>query len=371
MSCGRPVWAEIDLAAIAHNMAGVKKLLKPGTKFCAVIKADGYGHGAVAMAVEAVKAGADYLAVAILDEARQLRAAAFTEPILILGFTPPAQARQVVTGNLTQTIYTLGQAQALSQAASAEGLTAKVHIKIDSGMGRLGVPPAEAADFAEAVAGCPGLKLEGVFTHFAMADSRDKSYTHKQFTAFKAAVDEMKRRGLQIELAHCANSAATLDLPEMHLDMVRAGIVLYGLEPSDETGRPFELKPAMRLMANLALIKNVPTGTGLSYGCTFVTEKPSRIGTLPLGYADGWTRMLSGKAQVLVGGRRAPVVGRICMDQCMVDLTDLPGVTEDDPVLLFGGPELPVEEVAAKLGTINYEIVCMVGKRVPRVYVRR
>ncbi|UQZ91096.1 alanine racemase [Deltaproteobacteria bacterium Smac51] len=369
MSVGRAAWAEVDLAAIRHNMMGIKKLLKPETRFCAVVKADGYGHGALAVAGEAVKLGADYLAVAILDEAVSLREGGFTTPTLILGYTPPVQAHMVIERDLTQTIFNVEQAEALSGAAGALGRTARVHLKVDTGMGRLGVCPAEAAQFARAVARLPHLEIEGVYTHFAKADATDKTHALQQVDGFTAALTSIENAGIRIPIKHCANSAATLDMPEAHLDMVRTGIIMYGLNPSDETSRPFEPKQAMRLKVRLAMIKDVPAGTTISYGCTFVTAAPSRIATLPIGYADGWTRMLSGKAEISLGGRRAPVVGRICMDQCMADITGLDGTREGDEALLFGGPDISTDEVAAKLGTINYEIVCMVGKRVPRVYI--
>lgn len=365
---GRWTRAEIDLAAVRRNAAAFKSLLRPGTALCAVVKADGYGHGAEAAARAALAAGADRLAVAILDEALSLRAAGFNGDILILGHTPPRQAALVAENGLTQTIFNLEQAEALAAAGDAAGLAVKVHLKIDTGMGRLGVTPAEAADFALNVGRHPNLSLEGVFTHFAQADSRDKTHARRQFSAFQSALDSIENQGLTIPIRHCANSAATLDLPETHLDMVRVGISLYGLWPSAETARPIELTPAMRLKTAIAQLKRVPAGMALSYGGAYVTSAETDIATLPVGYADGYSRRLSGRAQVLIGGRRAPVVGRICMDQCLVDVTGLPNLAEGDDVLLFGGPELPVEEVAAQLETINYEVVCMVGKRVPRVY---
>ena len=368
MFMGRPTRAEVDLSAIRKNMLSTKSLLKPGTKFCAVIKADGYGHGAVEVGRVAESVGADYLAVAILDEAVALRQAGFKLPILILGYTPEYQHGEVAAQGLTQTIFNLKQAEALSAAGSAAGVRVKTHLKIDSGMGRLGVQPGQAADFAIKVAALPGLELEGVFTHFAKADSADKAYTYKQFEAFTLALAAIKERGLEIPIKHCANSATTLDLPEMHLDMVRTGIILYGLWPSDEVSHPIELYPAMRLKTRVAQLKDVPAGTCLSYGCTFVTGKPSKIATLPIGYADGWSRSLTGKAEIVVAGQRAPLAGRICMDQCIADVSGVPGVEEGSEVLLFGAPELLADEVAAHLGTINYEIVCMVGKRVPRIY---
>lgn len=367
-SVGRPTRAEIDLSAIRHNVLALKSLTGPSVKFCAVVKADGYGHGAVAVAAMALAAGADYLAVAVLDEALSLRAAGFTGPILVLGYTPPSQASLVAENGLTQTIFNLQQAEALNAAAASLGVVARVHLKVDTGMGRLGTPPGQAGDFAAGVKRFPHLLPEGIYTHFAKADSRDKSSARQQLEAFKCALDSVAGQGVAIPIKHCANSAALLDLPEAHMDMVRAGISLYGLWPSGETSRPVSLQPAMRLKSKIAMLKKVPAGTPISYGWTFVTNRESLIATLPVGYADGWTRMLSGKAQIVVAGRKAPVVGRICMDQCMADVTGIEGLSEGDDVLLFGGPQLPAEEVAAQLETINYEIVCMVGKRVPRLY---
>lgn len=368
-SVGRPTRAEIDLSAIRHNVLALKSLVKPSVRFCAVVKADGYGHGAAPVAAEALRAGADYLAVAVLDEALSLRGAGFSGPLLVLGYTPPHQAALVAENGLTQTIYNTEQAEALSAAAAGLAVTVKAHLKVDTGMSRLGVTPGQAADFAQSVDRLPNLLVEGIYTHFAKADSRDKSSARRQLAAFNEALNSVAGRGLAIPIKHCANSAALIDLPEAHMDMVRAGISLYGLWPSDETEQPVSLKPALRLKTKIAMLKTVPAGTPVSYGWTWVADRESRLATLPVGYADGWTRMLSGKANVLVAGRKAPVVGRICMDQCMIDVTGIEGLSEGDDVLLFGGPELPVEEVAGQLETINYEIVCMVGKRVPRVYL--
>jgi len=368
-SIGRPTRAIIDLSAIWRNVLALKSLVSPSVMFCAVVKADGYGHGAIAVAAQAVKAGADYLAVAVLDEALTLRSAGFSGPILILGYTPPQQAILVAENGLTQTIYNLSQAEALDAAAHSLSVMVKVHLKVDTGMSRLGVTPGQAGDFAQGVDRLSNLLIEGVYTHLAQADSADKSSARQQLAAFNDALNSISARGLVIPIKHCANSAALLDMPESHLDMVRAGISLYGLWPSAETGRPIALSPAMRFMSKIAMLKKVPAGTPISYGRTYVTEKESTIATLPVGYADGWTRRLSGKAQVAVGGGRAPVVGRICMDQCMVDVTHIDGLSEGDDVLLFGGTELPAEEVAAEVDTINYELVCMVGKRVPRIYL--
>ncbi|MDR1745464.1 MAG: alanine racemase [Planctomycetota bacterium] len=364
----RPVWAEVDVSAIRRNAENLGSLLSPGTKLCAVVKADGYGHGAARVAEAALSGGADWLAVALLDEALELRAAGFTTPVLILGYTPPEQALLVAGADARQTVFTREQAEALSAAGVALGKKVRIHIKIDTGMGRIGVRPEDAADFAARVSPLPGIEVEGAFTHFATADSRDKRYALEQFAAFTRALESIRARGIDIPICHAANSAAILDMPETHLDMVRAGIALYGLWPSRETARPVELRPAMRLKARIAMVKPLPADTSVSYGCTYVTPAPAVIATLPLGYADGWPRGLGNRASVLVGGRRAPVVGRICMDQFMVDVTGIEGVGEGDDVLLFGGSVIPVEEIADLLGTINYEVVCAVSKRVPRVY---
>ena len=369
VSFDRPVWAEISLSSLRHNMRQIRSLLKPGVRFCPIIKADGYGHGAVPLAHEAVALGADYLGVAILDEAAALRAAGITVPILILGYTPPQAASFVVSNHITQTIFSKEQADALSAAAAGLGMSVKVHVKVDTGMTRIGVRPEDAAAFCSYVSSLGNLVLEGMFTHFASSDSADRSYCLKQFERFQAAMAAVEASGIRLAIRHCANSAAILSMPEAQLDMVRAGIILYGLKPSDECPIPIELRPAMRLKARLAMVKQVPPGVGVSYGSIFHTQKDSVLGTIPIGYADGYTRMLSKKAEVIVRNQRAPVVGRICMDQCMTDVSHIPDVRAGDEVLLFGSPELPADEIAAHLGTINYEIVCMVGKRVPRVYV--
>lgn len=364
----RPVWAEIDLGAIAHNVGQIRKITADSTQICAVVKADAYGHGAVKVAKTALEAGADRLAVAIVSEALELRQAGFRVPILLLGYTPTCQAATVVDHDLTQTIYSIDSAQALSRAAAAAGKIVNVHIKIDTGMGRIGIRPEDAGEFAEAVSALPGIKIEGVFSHLATADSYDKSFAYEQYQRFMKGLQYIEAKGIPIPIRHIANSAAILDLPYTHLDMVRPGIILYGLWPSDEMDQTLELRPAMKFKAQVGFIKDMPAHTSVSYGRSYFTERPARIATLPVGYADGWSRLLANKAQVIVRGQRAPIVGRVCMDQCMIDVSNIPGVAEGDEALLFGGDELPVEEVAAFMGTINYEIVCMVGKRVPRLY---
>lgn len=364
----RPVWTEIDLSAIAHNVRKIRSLLSINTRLCAVVKANAYGHGAVPVAQTVLKAGADQLAVAILSEGIELRRAGITAPILILGYTPSIQASLVVTNGLSQTVFSWQTAKALSDAATFLGEKVKVHLKIDTGMSRIGILPKDAPDFAASVATLPNLEIEGVYTHFATADSSNKVFCKKQFARFQETLAAIAERGIHVPIRHCANSAATIDMPETHLDMVRTGIILYGLLPSLEIKKKIELLPAMKFKAQVAYMKDLPSGIPVSYGCTYTTDCPRRIATIPVGYADGWSRLLSNKGKVLIQGHRAPLVGRICMDQCMADITDIPNVSLDDEVLLFGGEDLSAEEVAEQLGTINYELVCMVGKRVPRFY---
>lgn len=365
----RPVWAEINLAAIKRNVKAIKAGLRPGVRFCAVVKADAYGHGAIAVSRAVLAAGADRLAVAILNEAIELRQAGFLVPILILGYTPPPQARTIAAYDITQTVFSLEDARALAAAGREAGKKVKVHLKIDTGMGRIGVLPAEAGDFAAAVAAMPGVEVEGVFSHFATADEADKAYAREQYVRFEEALARISAKGISIPVRHIANSAATLEMPETHLDMVRPGIILYGLWPSAQVERHITLTPAMQLKAQVAHVKNVATGTSISYGRAYTAATERVIATLPLGYADGWTRQLSGRTSALIHGCRAPLVGKICMDQCMADVSDIPEVRPGDTAILFGPPELPADEVAGILGTINYELVCMVGKRVPRTYL--
>ena len=365
----RGVWAEISLGALRRNLRAIQTKIAGGAKFCAVVKANGYGHGAVAVAREAVQAGADYLAVAVLEEAMELRRAGFTTPILLLGPTTAEEADTVVSDDLTQAVGTVKAAETLSAAALRQHKTAQVHLAVDTGMGRIGVYPEAAGDAASAMAALPAVKLEGLFSHFALADARDKSYAKEQFHRFQRAMAEVEGRGITIPIRHIANSAAILEMPETHLDMVRAGIILYGLWPSEEVRRSIDLCPLMTVKAKITYVKDFPQGETISYGRIFTAPRDMRVATLPLGYADGYTRLYTGKASVEVKGRRALVVGRICMDQCMIDVTDIPDVAVGDTVTIFGSPTLPIDEAAAWLGTIHYEVVSMMAPRIPRVYV--
>ncbi|MDN5347109.1 MAG: alanine racemase [Clostridia bacterium] len=370
----RPVWAEIDLQAIKHNVGELKRILSCGTDLMAVVKANAYGHGAVPAARAALAGGATWLGVATLAEAVELRQSGLTAPILILGYTPPEDADEVIARDLDQAVFTLEQAQTLAAAAAAQGKRARLHLKVDTGMGRLGVfPDARGLEVARAIAGLPQVQLRGLFTHFATADAGDKTFAREQFRLFREFNRSLLAAGLRIPWLHVSNSAALIDMPETHLNLVRPGIAIYGHYPSPQVRQDLvNLKPAMSFKARIVYIKEVPPGSSISYGRTFYTTRLSRIATLPLGYADGYSRLLSNKAAVLVRGRRAPVVGRICMDYCMIDVTDIPGVEIGDEAVLFGhqdGACLTLEEVAAWLGTITYEVLCMVGNRVPRRYL--
>lgn len=372
----RPVWAEINLDNLAHNIREVRRLTSKEALVTAVVKANGYGHGSVEIAQTFLDNGADRLAVAVLTEAIELRKGGITAPILIMGYTPTSLFEKVVEYDIIQTIYSYQDAKVLSDIAVKLNKKALIHIKIDSGMGRIGLlPNDDSIEEILRISKLPNIYIEGIFTHFAMADYLDKSHAMTQFKKFTWVIEKLEEKGLDIPIKHTSNSAAIIDLPEFNLNMVRAGIMIYGLKPSDEVKLDkVDLKPAMTLKARISHLKTVPKGTGISYGQIFVTERESKIATLPIGYADGFTRLLTEKAEVYVNGKRAKIVGKICMDQCMIDITDIEDVKIGDEVVLFGyGKEgYPhIDEVAEKLGTINYEIACMVGRRVPRVYISK
>jgi len=370
----RPAWAEIDLDAFEENFRKIKALVRPGTMVTGVIKADAYGHGAVEIGKSLLELGVDRFAVATLSEALQLRKVFKEVPILILGYTPAYAADDVIENNIIQTMYNVDEAGIFSERAEESGKKLKVHIKIDSGMSRLGFQANEdSVDKIMQISKLPNIEIEGMFTHFAVADEVDKSYTYGQYEKYKFMVDSLKARGLEIPVKHVSNSAAIMDLPEMNMDMVRAGIILYGLYPSDEVIKErIALRQVMSLKAEISHVKELEAGRGVSYGLKYVTPGKRKIATIPIGYADGYTRMLSGKAEVLVNGEKVPVVGRICMDQCLIDVTGT-DVKIGDEVILFGSDgtnTITIDEVASKLGTINYEITCMISKRIPREYTR-
>ncbi|HTY12869.1 MAG TPA: alanine racemase [Candidatus Omnitrophota bacterium] len=359
-------YAEISIEAIKHNIAAIKKLLKPGTRFMAVTKANAYGHGSVAVSRAALEAGADFLAVANLKEALELREAGVVGPILILTESPTSVMDEVVQHRLTQTVYSFSEAKALSDEASRRKLTAKVHIKVDTGMGRVGVQPSEAVALVAKVQSLPNLEIEGVFTHFAKAEEHMDSFTSDQFDRFRALLPKLS----DIPIKHAANSAATLFHPATHLDMVRVGLMLYGLYPKPEAVRDISLKPALSLKSRVVYLKRVPSGTPISYGGIYSTSKETSIATLPVGYADGYSRRLSNRAKVLINGKRYPVVGTVTMDMTLVDVGDGRVQVGDEAALIGsqGIENITADEIAALDGTISYEVICNIGKRVPRVY---
>ena len=370
----RPAWAEIDLDAFEENFKKIKALVRPGAMVTGVIKADAYGHGAVEIGKVLLEQGVDRFAVATLSEAVQLRKVFKEVPILILGYTPTYAADEVIENNIIQTMYNADEAGIFSERAKKLDKKLKVHIKIDSGMSRLGFQAnLDSVEKIIKISELPNIEIEGMFTHFAVADEVDKEYTYSQYEKYEFMVNSLKARGLEIPVKHVSNSAAIMDLPEMNMDMVRAGIILYGLYPSDEVIKErIDLKQVMSLKAEVSHVKELEAGRGVSYGLKYVTPGKRKIATIPIGYADGYTRMLSGKAEVLVKGVKVPVVGRICMDQCLIDVTGA-DVKIGDEVILFGSDgtnTISIDEVARKLGTINYEITCMISKRIPREYVR-
>ena len=364
----RATRAIIDLGAISHNVAAIRRKIGDQKGLMAVVKADGYGHGAVEVSRTALRSGADSLAVAIPEEAQQLREAGIEAPILVLGLIQPDEAWKVVNSRSDQTVSSIALLEALDWEAGKASTQVNVHVKVETGLGRIGLEPHDAAAFLRRARTYRNLKVAGLFSHFSAADERDKTFSRHQLQLFEEAMREIEHAGIELPQRHMANSAATLDLPESYYDVVRPGLIIYGLYPSAEVSHSIDVKPAMTLKTRICYLKTVPPGTPISYGRTFVTRKQTRVATLPLGYGDGYRRALANKGEVLVRGRRVPVMGRICMDMCMIDVSDMPDVQAGDEAIVFGGG-LPAEEVAAKIGTINYEVVTTVGKRVPRVYL--
>lgn len=366
-------WAEIDLGALEHNYRALRACA-PGSRFVGVVKANAYGHGAVPVARRLERLGADYLAVACLAEAGELRRAGITMPILILGATPPELAELAVELEVTQAVSSPALAQALSAAAGRAGRTAKVHLKLDTGMSRLGLlahDPKSAAQQAAALCALPNLEWEGVFTHFANADG-DEDYTMLQFTRFLDALEELEKTyGITFAIRHCAASAAVLNYPCTHLDMIRPGLALYGCypDPSLEGLDGPGLKPVMTLKSRVSAVRELPGDTPVSYGCTArFTSDGGRVAVVPIGYADGLHRALSNEGSLWLGGQPRPIMGRVCMDMCMVGLDSGADVKAGDVAEVFG-PHLPVERLAEAAGTIQYELLCAVSPRVPRIYL--
>ena len=373
MLYGKPNWAEIDLDAIAFNCRQIKKWIGEDTELMAVIKGNAYGHGAVPVARVALENGATRFAAARVDEGVQLRKAGIDAPILVLGYVPAEEMETVVKWRITPPIMHWHTAKAVSEISSSQGVVTPVHVKVDTGMGRFGLLPDEVVDFVKRLIELPSIRLEGLYTQFAVADEADKTYTYKQWEIYKKVLKDLEEAGIHIPIRHVCNSAATLNFPEMHLDMVRCGTAIYGHYPSPVTDHSVPLRPAMSLKSRVGRIRTLPAGSSISYGRTYTTTRPTTVALVPIGFGDGFSRKLSNKGSVLIRGKRAPIVGRVCMDQCIVDVSGIPEVQQDDEVVLFGrqdGAEITVEEIASLMDSINYVVLAAVSARVPRVYLK-
>ena len=372
----RAVWAQIDLDAAAHNMRQIRKHVGPDVKIAAVVKANAYGHGSVELAKTFAENGADCFAVSSLDEAVELRRYAHIDKeIFILGHTDARRTEELLTHDIEPAVFNLKNAEFFSQEAQRLGKTLRVHIAVDTGMSRVGFQVNEfSVSEIKAIAALPNIEIRGMFTHFAVSDIKDKTFTREQYGHFRWMCKRMEEEGIHIALRHCCNSAAALELPEYYCDMVRPGIIMYGCEPSPDVDiKPYDLRPVMSLRCCIAHVKLIDAGATVSYGRHYTAPSRRKIASLPVGYADGYSRILSGKVDVLYHGHRVPQVGAICMDQCMIDVSGEANVHAGDEVVLFGRQGdsfIPIEEIAAACGTINYEIMCNISRRVPRVYMK-
>jgi alanine racemase len=367
-------WAEIDLDAIAHNARLLKDRAGSGCELMVAVKANAYGHGAIPVSKAALAGGASRLAVSRTEEGIELRRAGIDAPILLLSYTLPGESDAIVHWNLTPTVNSKSQAMALAETATVQGRALPIHVKVDTGMSRYGVLPNEMLEFVRFLSELPGLILEGLYTHFAVADLSDKAFTRDQFNTFKHVVERLEASGFSFPLKHVSNSAATIDLPEMALGMVRCGIALYGLRPSAEVDPAVALRTALTLKSRVARVRMLPAGASISYGRTYVTEGPTRVALIPVGYGDGYHRILSNRGAVLIRGKRAPILGRVCMDQFVVNVSDIPGIRLHDEVVLIGRQgegHIPAQEVARWAETINYEVTTGLMPRVTRIYLRR
>jgi len=374
----RRTWAEIDLSAICHNYRSLRDKVDANSNIIAVVKADAYGHGVYRVASALKDEGANFFAVSCLAEAEELRSIGIDCPVLILGYTPCEFAPELCEKGFIQTVYSKDYAEELSACATKNNVKVLAHVKLDTGMGRLGfdISTPDFANEVYSVCTLDGLCVKGVFTHFPSADfdgDEDGEYSAKQFENFVCAVDKIESLGFKFETKHCCNSAGSLTVKGAHLDAVREGILLYGLYPSKETADFVKVKPAMSVKTVVSMVKDLKKGQSVSYGRNFVAEKDMKIATVCIGYADGYPRTLSKGGYMLINGKKAPIVGRICMDQLMLDVTHIDDVKRGSIATVFGednGVFLPVDEIASLCNTINYEIVCLVGKRVPRVYLK-
>ena len=370
-----PTWIEVNLDAIAQNVRNIKKLIGEKKELMAVVKGNAYGHDVLEVVPVVLKSGATRLAVARLEEGIFLRKVGIIVPILVLGLTLKQQAELLVSYSITPAVSECEMIEKLSEEAFKEGKIVKVHLKVDTGMGRIGIFPNRVLDFIKKIKASKNIEIEGVFTHFSVADEKDKTYTEIQFKKFMEVLNILEKEGIEISIKHVGNSATLLDLPHMWLDLIRPGISIYGLYPSKEVQKIIKLIPAHSFKTRIVFLKELPAGECISYGRTYKTKKKRTVvASLPVGYADGYNRLLSNQGEVLVRGRRFPVIGRICMDQTMIDVTNLPQVEIGDEVVLWGRQgqeEITVEEIAEKIGTINYEIVHMPDKkRVPKLFIK-
>ncbi|MGN0435114.1 MAG: alanine racemase [Wujia sp.] len=365
------IYARIDMDNLRYNIMTMKSLVKEDMKILVVIKADAYGHGSVEIA-KRIDDLSDYYGVATIDEAVELRKAGVDKPILIIGYTDSRDFDRLLAYNITQAVYSYEECKLLSELAVAKKCKAKVHIKVDTGMSRIGFPVSdEGIREATRLYELPGLEVEGIFTHYARADEADKSCALEQKSRFKYFIQQLEKQGITFAIKHIDNSAGTMEMDDDEFDMVRLGIVTYGLYPSEEIDKSVVIKPVMSLVAHVAHVKTLPAGTGVSYGWTYITERETRVATVTVGYADGYPRAQSNIGRVIIKGQYAPIIGRVCMDQIMVDITDIPDVSVKDEVILIGADgdkNISVEEVAAPAASFNYELVCNIARRVPRVY---
>ena len=373
-------WAEIRLDALAHNFRQIRRKVGPECKIMAVVKADGYGHGDQQVSQVFQREGADWFAVSNIEEAMHLRQGGITKPILILGFTPADKAAQLHANQISQTVFSLDYAKELSEQAKKAGIEVDCHMKLDTGMSRLGFlcDPAHFSRSMEEIIQAvelPGLSCTGIFTHFACADEANEDsdrFTFNQIDRFQRGIAALEEQGVRFSLRHCCNSAATMRFPQMHLDMVRPGVILYGLNPTQDCAGLMDLIPAMDLKSTVAMVKRVEKGSQVSYGRTYTASAGTILATVPIGYADGYRRTHSNQAHMAVRGKPAPVVGTVCMDQLMLDVTHIPGVRPGDEVTVFGRDgdcPVPIEALAQDEKSIHYEVLCLIGKRVPRVYL--
>ena len=367
-------WTEVNLDAIAQNVKNIKKLIGKKKELMAVVKGNAYGHDILEISSVVLENGATRLAVARLEEAIFLRKAGITVPILVLGLTLKPQAESLVSYDITPTVCEFEMIEKLSESAVQMNKMTKIHLKVDTGMGRIGIFPDDVLKFIKRIKALKKVEIEGIFTHFSVADEKDKFYTEEQFRKFIEILTILEKEGIKIPIKHVGNSATLLDLPHMWLDMVRPGLAIYGLYPSKEVKKTINLIPAQQFKTKIVFIKELPRGESISYGRIYITKRRMRVASLPVGYADGYNRLLSNQGEVLVRGQRVPIIGRVCMDQCMIDVTNLTQVEIGDEVVLWGRQGegmITVEEIAQKIRTINYEIVHLPDKkRVPKLFIK-